>query len=187
MIKRTEAQRGSRPKLLLVDDDATLCEVLARGLTTRGFDVKTASTGAEATRSIDEDRPDYAIIDLKLSDRHGLKLVSALKALHRGVRIVVLTGYGSIPTAIESIKLGATYYLAKPASLDDIVDALHRDAGDDAIPPKGGKPLSLKRLEWEYIHRVLQQHKGNITATARALSIHRRTLQRKIAKHPVRS
>ena len=106
-------------------------------------------------------------------------------ALDRNVRIVVLTGYGSIPTAVEAIKLGATYYLAKPANVDEIVKAFHRDSGDDNVP-LNGKSMSLRRLEWEYIQRVLQQHHGNLAATARALSMHRRTLQRKIAKHPVR-
>src|SRR4029450_10657606 len=107
-------------------------------------------------------------------------------AVDRSIRIVVLTGYGSIPTAVEAIKLGATYYLAKPANVDDIVNAFHRDAGNDSVPVNG-RTMSLSRLEWEYIQRVLQQHHGNIAATARALSIHRRTLQRKIAKPPARS
>ena len=186
MIKTSEAARERKPVLHLADDDAMFCEVLARALVARGFDVRAALTVAEALRLIGEDVPAYAIIDLKFTDGYGLKLISELMALDRSIRIVVLTGYGSIPTAVESIKLGATYYLAKPASVDDIVDALHRQAGHDDMP-LNGKPLSLKRLEWEYIHRVLQQNRGNIAATARALSIHRRTLQRKIAKHPVRS
>jgi two-component system response regulator RegA len=130
--------------------------------------------------------PEYAVIDLKLPDRIGLKVISALMALDRSIRIVVLTGYGSIPTAVEAIKLGATYYLAKPANVDDIVKAFHRDAGNDSMP-LDTKPMSLSRLEWEYIQRVLQQHQGNVAATARALSMHRRTLQRKMAKRPARS
>ena len=117
--------------------------------------------------------PDYAIVDLKLPDGYGLKLISGLIALDRSIRIVVLTGYGSIPTAVEAIKLGATYYLAKPANVDEIVDAFHRDAGDDAVPVNG-KTMSLSRLEWEYIQRTLQQHHGNVAASARALSMHRR-------------
>jgi two-component system, response regulator RegA len=185
MADTPDTLRNSRPTLLLVDDDATLCEVLARGLAARGFDVRIALTGEDAYRLIEEQLPRYAIIDLKLPDGFGLKLVSALKERDRTIRIVVLTGYGSIPTAVEAIKLGATYYLAKPANVDEIVNAMHRDAGDDSVPVNG-KTMSLSRLEWEYIQRVLHQHGGNVAATARALSMHRRTLQRKIAKHPVR-
>lgn len=179
------AAGGRKSTLLLVDDDATLCEAMARGLTTRGFDVRIALTGEEAIRLIRDDVPEYAVIDLKLPDVSGLKLISALVAIDRRIRIVVLTGYGSIPTAVEAIKLGATYYLAKPVDVDDIVSAFRRDAGDDSVS-LNGKTMSWSRLEWEYIQRVLRQHHGNVAATARALSMHRRTLQRKIAKHPVR-
>jgi two-component system, response regulator RegA len=174
-----------KPNILIVDDDAALCEALARGFAARGFDARIALTGDEASRMIGEDVPQYAIIDLKLPDGFGLKLVSALMALDRSTRIVVLTGYGSIPTAVEAIKLGATYYLAKPANVDEIAKAFHRDSGDDN-QPLNEKTMSLGRLEWEYIQRVLQQHHGNLAATARALSMHRRTLQRKIARRPVR-
>ena len=183
MASKSHLER--KPSVLIVDDDAALCEALARGFAARGFDARIALTGDEATSMIGEDVPQYAIIDLKLPDSYGLKLISALMALDRNVRIVVLTGYGSIPTAVEAIKLGATYYLAKPANVDEIVKAFHRDSGDDNVP-LNGKSMSLRRLEWEYIQRVLQQHQGNLAATARALSMHRRTLQRKIAKHPVR-
>jgi two-component system, response regulator RegA len=186
MASASKVAGERKPRLLLVDDDATLCEALARGFANRGFDVAIALTCEEANRQIDENVPEYAIIDLKLPDGYGLKLISALTARDRSIRIVVLTGYGSIPTAVESIKLGATYYLAKPANVDDIVNAFHRDAGNDSVPING-KTMSLSRLEWEYIQRVLQQHHGNVAATARALSMHRRTLQRKIAKHPVRN
>jgi two-component system, response regulator RegA len=186
MADTPQAARSSKPDLLLVDDDATLCEALARGLVTRGFDVRIALSGEEANRLIKENVPEYAIIDLKLPDGYGLKLISALIALDPSIRTVVLTGYGSIPTAVEAIKLGATYYLAKPANVDEIVNAFRRDAGDDSVP-LNGKTMSLSRVEWEYIQRVLHQHHGNIAATARALSMHRRTLQRKIAKHPVRN
>jgi two-component system response regulator RegA len=185
MADTREATRNRKPDLLVVDDDATLCEALARGLASRGFAVKVALCVEEANRLIKQNVPDYAIVDLKLPDGHGLKLVSTLVGLDRNIRIVVLTAYGSIPTAVEAIKLGATYYLAKPVNLDEIVNAFHRDAGDDNVPVNG-KAMSLSRFEWEYIQRVLQQQHGNIAATARALSMHRRTLQRKIAKHPVR-
>lgn len=185
MIKSAATGREGKPILLLVDDDATLREALARALAARGFDVRPASSGSEAMRLINEHVPAYAVVDLKLPDGFGLELISVLMAIDRSIRIVVLTGYGSIPTAVEAIKLGATYYLAKPANVDEIVNALHRDAGDASVPING-KTMSLSRLEWEYIQRILYQHHGNIAATARALSMHRRTLQRKIAKRPAR-
>lgn len=186
MASALEAAGNGKPMLLVVDDDATLCEVLGRGFAARGFDVRIALTGAEANRLIEERVPEYAVIDLKLPDRNGLKLISALMALDQSIRIVVLTGYSSVPTAVEAIKLGATYYLAKPCNVDDIVNAFDRDAGNDSAP-LNTKAMSLSRLEWEYIQRVLQQQHGNVAAAARALSMHRRTLQRKIAKRPAPS
>ncbi len=116
----------------------------------------------------------------------GLALVSRLKALDARTRIVVLTGYASITTAVEAIKLGATYYLSKPADADDIVAAFHRESGDESAPISE-KPLSVNRLEWEHIHRVLTENHGNVSATARAMGMHRRTLQRKLNKRPVRN
>lgn len=172
--------------LLLVDDDRVLCDVLARALGSRGFDVTVAHTVEDALRTIDGDPPEYAVVDLKLPDQSGLKLVSRLKAADAHTRIVVLTGHGSIPTAIEAIKLGATYYLVKPTDADTIVAAFGRDGGDDSLPVEG-KPLSVERLEWEHIHRVLHDNDGNVSATARALSMHRRTLQRKLHKRPAKA
>lgn len=177
---------GDIPSVLLVDDDHVLCETLARALTKRGFDVKTALNAEDATRSANENPPEYAIVDLRLPDRFGLELVSTLISLDPHTRIVVLTGYGSIATAVEAIKLGATYYLAKPVDADDVVSAFRRGAGDQQMAPNS-RPMSVDRLEWEHIDRVLQEHRGNISATARALSMHRRTLQRKLAKRPVRN
>jgi two-component system response regulator RegA len=174
-----------KPVILLVDDDQALCDALGRSLAARGFDVRIALSGAEAERLIEQEPPEYAVIDLKLPDAYGLKLIATLKASDPHTRIVVLTGYGSVPSAVESIKLGANYYLSKPANVEDIIAGLHRDAGSDDVPA-GDKPMSLNRLEWEHIQRVLHEHNGNISATARALSMHRRTLQRKIAKKPAR-
>ena len=175
---------GDAPSLLLVDDDPVLTETLARALTQRGFEVRTALTAAEASRLAHEDPPEYAIIDLKLPDGSGLKLIPTLIGIDPHTRIVVLTGYGSIATAVEAIKLGAKYYVAKPVNTDDLVSAFEREAAD--MEPQS-KPMSVERLEWEHINRVLQQKRGNISATARALSMHRRTLQRKLAKHPVKN
>ena len=174
-----------RPSLLLVDDDAVFGLVLARALDARGFLVRVAQTAETAYATIDDDPPEYAVVDLKLPDASGLKIVSRLVAADPQTRIVVLTGHASVPTAVEAIKLGARYYLPKPADADAIVAALHRDSGDDEVPVSA-PPLSVERVEWEHIQRVLQDHGGNISATARALSMHRRTLQRKLQKHPAK-
>lgn len=172
--------------LLLVDDDHTLCEVLARAFEARGFAVTVAHAVERAQQAIEHDPPEYAVVDLKLPDQSGLKLVSRLKDTDPHTRIVVLTGHGSIQTAIEAIKLGATYYLVKPTDADTIVAAFYRETGDDSAPVED-KPMSIERLEWEHIQRVLHDHDGNISATARALSMHRRTLQRKLAKRPAKA
>ncbi len=175
-----------RPSLLLVDDDRALCEVLSRALGARGFAVTVAHAVDDALQAIDGDAPEYAIIDLKLPDQSGLKLVSRLKDADPHTRIVVLTGHGSIPTAVEAIKLGATYYLVKPTDADTVVAAFGREEGDDTLLVDD-RPMSIERLEWEHIQRVLHDNDGNISATARALSMHRRTLQRKLAKRPAKS
>jgi len=172
------------PSLLLVDDDAVLAETLSHALAARGFQVRIALSADEAAALAREDPPEFAVVDLKLPDGTGLKLISTLLRLDPHTRIVVLTGYGSIATAIDAIKLGATYYLTKPVDADDLVYAFDR-SGNTETPPNG-KPMSLQRVTWEHIDRVLQEHNGNVSATARALSMHRRTLQRKLAKRPVR-
>jgi two-component system response regulator RegA len=174
-----------RSSLLLVDEDIALCEVLARTLTVRGFEVRVAHTAKQASRLVDGAPPQFAVIALELPDALGLKLLSSLFALDPQMRIVVLTGFPSIRTAVEAIKLGATDYLAKPASADEVVSALHRDRGNDSVPI-GKKPMSVHRAEWEYISRVLRENDGNISASARALSMDRRTLQRKLRKRPPR-
>lgn len=177
------APPAEHPTLLLADDDRVLCQVLSRALTARGFVVDTAHDGASSLRLIDDLAPEYAIVDLRLPDMSGLRLVERLKAIDDNTKIIVLTGFGSIATAIEAIKRGATHYLTKPTSVDDIVAAF-----DYQLPPieaaAADKPLSVDRLEWEHIQRVLNDCAGNISATARALSMHRRTLQRKLSKHP---
>jgi two-component system, response regulator RegA len=172
-----------RSSLLLVDDDTALCEVLGRALAAHGFQVRVAHTAKQASRLSDDDPPQYAVIALKLPDASGLKLVSALLALDPHMRIVVLAGYPSIRTAVEAIKLGATDYLAKPAKVDEVISALHRDQGNDSVP-LGKKPMSVHRAEWEYISHVLRENDGNISTSARALSMDRRTLQRKLRKRP---
>jgi two-component system, response regulator RegA len=175
----------TQPDLLLVDDDIAHCEHLGRILGKRGFTVSVAPTASAARALAGEIAPEFAVVELKIAGESGLKLISTLIGRDPNTRIVVLTSYGSIATAIEAIKLGATYYLCKPTNADEVVAAFHHDAGDDDVP-LSANPMSLKRLEWEQVARVLRDNNGNISEAARALSMHRRTLQRKLAKHPVR-
>jgi len=173
------------PSLLLVDDDATFCQVLGLALGRRGFAVHTAYGSAAALQLARARPPEYAVVDLNLAGDSGLGLIAELLALDPTIRIVVLTGYASIATAVEAIKLGAVNYLAKPADADEVLAALATAGGDPTVPVNA-RPLSIGRLEWEHIQRVLRENGGNISATARQLGMHRRTLQRKLAKRPVR-
>ena len=173
------------PDLLLVDDDATFRQVLSAAFEKRGFAVRAAQDVPSALAAAEQEPPEYAVIDLRMPGPSGLELVRRLKELDAHTRIVVLTGYASIATAVEAIKLGATHYLAKPADADEIVAAFGRGEGDTAVPISA-RPLSVDRLEWEHIQKVLTECGGNISETARRLGMHRRTLQRKLAKRPVR-
>lgn len=171
--------------LLLVDDDETFCRVLGAALKKRGFCVSVAHSVEQAIPMAQADPPEFAVVDLKMSGAPGLTLVKALNEIDPTIRIVVLTGYASINTAVEAIKLGATQYLSKPANADEIVAAFGH-AADDNVPIKA-QPSSIDDLEWDHIQRVLREHDDNISATARALNMHRRTLQRKLAKPPTRA
>lgn len=171
------------PSLLLVDDDETFCRVLARSLEKRKFAVTVVHNVESALEVARLSPPEYAIVDLKMSGPSGLVLVKALKELDAETRIVILTGYASIATAVEAIKLGATHYLAKPADTDEIIAVFDKNEGDPFLQINDG-PLSVHRLEWEHIQKVLAENDGNISATARALKMHRRTLQRKLMKRP---
>lgn len=177
---------ADKPTLLLVDDDETFCQVLSAALARRGFAVRIAHTVAEGVTTAIKDLPEFAVIDLKMPGPSGLELVKKLKELDAHTKIVVLTGYASVATAVEAIKLGAIHYLAKPADADEIVAAFHRDSGDADVTVVA-KPLPLSRLEWEHIQKVLTECAGNVSETARRLGMHRRTLQRKLAKRPLRS
>lgn len=172
-----------QPSLLLVDDDTTFCEVMARALKRRGFAVTVAHDVATAVQLAETDPPEYALVDLKMPGDSGLTLVRRLHAIEPATRIVMLTGYAGIATAVEAIKLGATHYLAKPVDADEVVAAFNKAEGDAHISV-APNPLSVDRLEWEHLQRVLTEHDGNVSATARALDMHRRTLQRKLAKTP---
>lgn len=169
--------------LLIVEDDRDFAEALARAMRKREFHVVLAGDHDEARLRAREHPPAYAVVDLKLPGDSGLKVVETLAALPRPPRIVVLTGYASIATAVEAIRLGALHYLAKPANADEILAALMRDVPDADVEVQP-EPLSVARLEWEHIQKVLNEHDGNISATARALKMHRRTLQRKLEKRP---
>jgi Response regulator consisting of a CheY-like receiver domain and a Fis-type HTH domain len=180
---------SGRP-LLIVDDDATFARVLGRALTSRGFEVITTDNADDARALTRRHQPRYCVLDLKLGDENGLRLIPELQSLVPDIRVLLLTGYASIATAVEAIKRGAHDYLAKPVDADAVVRALldgdagPADADDFADAPDA--PLPLRRLEWEHIQRVLTECEGNISETARRLGMHRRTLQRKLSKHPVR-
>jgi two-component system response regulator RegA len=174
------------PTLLLVDDDEMLSAVLARALERRSFKVTVAHDYRSALAAAGANPPECAVVDLKLPGGSGLNLVKRLVGLRPRARVVILTGYGSIATAIEAVKLGAHYYLTKPASADDIVGALHHGDPGRSRSRIREKPLSVDRLEWEHINKILSGNDGNVSATARLLGMHRRTLQRKLSKHPVR-
>ncbi len=174
-----------QPHLLLVDDDATFTRVMARAMDRRGLRVSVANSAEEGLTLAKEDLPDYAVVDLKMEGDSGLVLLPKLLELDPEMRVVILTGYSSIATAVEAIKRGATNYLCKPADADDVLTALLSKHADlDTLVPEN--PMSVDRLQWEHIQRVLAEHEGNISATARALGMHRRTLQRKLQKRPVR-
>lgn len=171
--------------LLLVDDDATLTHVLARAFSRRGFQVLEAHNSPTALEHCSRQPVHRCVLDLKIAHESGLPLIARLRQLQPELRIVILTGYSSINTAVEAIKLGAHHYLCKPADADEILQAF--DAGDGNEDAEiQATPPSVSRLEWEHIQRVLAEHEGNISATARALGMHRRTLQRKLQKRPVR-
>jgi two-component system response regulator RegA len=154
-------------------------------LVKRGFEVFVANDVTAGMEMAEQVEPEYAVIDLRIGVESGLSLLRHLHDLDANTRIVMLTGYASIATAVEAIKLGAVHYVTKPADADEIVTALHRDEGDTTVEIKE-KPLSVRRLEWEHLQKVLVEHGGNISAAARALGMHRRSLQRKLEKRPVR-
>jgi two-component system response regulator RegA len=153
-----------------------------RAFRDRGFEVAGAGSFDEALAMAQSDTPELALVDLRLPGRSGLDLVKALKELDAGTSIVVLTGYGSISTAVDSVKLGATSYLTKPVDADQILAAFERTEPTDRSAPTA---QSLARVEWEHIQRVLADCDGNLSRAARVLGIHRRSLQRKLSKNPV--
>tara|TARA_B110000444_G_C18735848_1_gene545572 strand:- start:178 stop:723 length:546 start_codon:yes stop_codon:yes gene_type:complete len=178
----------SKGQLLLVEDDEVFSRVMTRALSHRDYDVSNAANEDEARVLINSKQFDYAILDLNLGGHTSLGLISPLKQRNPSSRILILTGYASITTAVEAIKLGADNYLAKPADADEILSALldSKQADTPAVPDSTQlEPMSVRRLEWEHIQKVLNENNGNISETARQLKMHRRTLQRKLQKRPV--
>jgi len=171
-------------RFLLVDDDEIFASVMARSLMRRGHSAEVAADGAQAQALIRAAGFDIAVVDLKLENESGLNLIPVLKALSPALRILMLTGYASIATAVEAVKRGAENYLPKPAAADDVLRVMGL-VGDGEGPEIQERPLNPDRLKWEHIQRVLAEQDNNISATARALGMHRRTLQRILAKRPV--
>ena len=175
---------GPDKTLLIVDDDEPFRRRLARAMEKRGFEPVMAESVAEGLSAVRTAPPAYAVVDLRLEDGNGLDVVEALRAAREEARIVVLTGYGAIATAVAAVKIGATDYLSKPADAGDITNALL--AGEEQKPPPPENPMSADRVRWEHIQRVFELCDRNVSETARRLNMHRRTLQRILAKRSPR-
>ncbi len=173
-------------QLLIVEDDEVFASALSSSMEKKGFSAIIAHDIESARQAAREFSPNFAIVDLKLGSESGLEVIPFLKQLNNKSKIVVLTGYASIATAVEAIKLGAIHYLTKPVSSREIFQAFFRDKGQ-SDQTLATNPLSLKRLEWEHIQKVLIENNGNLSAAARALGMHRRSLQRKLSKYPVKN
>jgi two-component system response regulator RegA len=168
--------------VLVVDDDQPFRTRLARGLAERGFDVRTAGNAEEALSSASDEAPEIALVDLRMPGESGLELIGGLKKIDRTIRVIVLTGWGSVGTAVDAMKRGAEHYLQKPITIDAVVAALTGEETDGAAP--GDEYLSLGRLEWEYLQRVMAECDDNVSEAARRLHMHRRSLQRRLQKRP---
>ena len=166
--------------LLIVDDDNPFRERLARAMEKKGFEVIQAEGVKKGIELAKQKKPAFAVVDLRLSDGNGLEVVKQIQSSNSTSRIIMLTGYGNIPTAVAAIKEGAIDYLAKPADADDVEKALFADRDKKAQPPEN--PMSADRVKWEHIHRVFELCKRNVSETARRLKMHRRTLQRILSK-----
>jgi two-component system response regulator RegA len=182
----TLTESDARQSILLVDDDEIFVQRLGRAFRDRGYEVRTASDYDNAMALARTESPELAVVDLRMPGRSGLELVRDLKQNDPATSILVLTGYGSIATAVEAIRIGAKDYLPKPADIDDILAALSRADDDKKVMPSDFQPPSLARAEWEHIHRVLGDCEGNVSEAARRLGIHRRSLQRKLQRYPPR-
>jgi two-component system response regulator RegA len=175
---------GNDRSLLVLDDDAAFRQRLSRAMEKRGFEPMMAETVAEGLAIARSRPPAYAVIDLRLDDGNGLDVVEALREVRPDSRVVVLTGYGAIATAVAAVKIGAIDYLSKPADADDVEKALLSRGDDKPAPPEN--PMSADRVRWEHIQRVFELCDRNVSETARRLNMHRRTLQRILAKRSPR-
>ncbi len=187
-MPEANAMNEESTNLLLVEDDEVFARVIARALEQRHYAVSHSSDSENALALIESQRFDAAILDLNLGSETSLSLIEPLKQHNPQIRILILTGYASIATAVEAIKLGADNYLAKPADTEEILSALSTSKNQAQTPTADTaklEPMSVRRLEWEHIQKVLKENDGNISATARQLKMHRRTLQRKLQKRPV--
>lgn len=180
MVEDPSADIGPDRSLLLVDDDEAFVKRLAKAMEKRGFVPETAGSVAEGRAVAVSRPPAYAVVDLRLEDGNGLDVVEILRERRPDCRIVVLTGYGAIATAVAAVKIGATDYLSKPADANDITNALL--VRGEAMPAPPENPMSADRVRWEHIQRVYEMCDRNVSETARRLSMHRRTLQRILAK-----
>ena len=185
MADESALDLGEDPSLLLVDDDEVFLKRLARAMERRGFVVDMASSVAAGKALATARPPAYAVIDLRLEDGNGLDVVEVLRAKRPDARIVVLTGYGAIATAVAAVKIGATDYLSKPADAGEVITALLQQDGA-GLPEPPENPMSADRVRWEHIQRVFEQCDRNVSETARRLNMHRRTLQRILAKRSPR-
>jgi two-component system, response regulator RegA len=166
--------------LIIVDDDRAFLQRLARAMELRGFEVRSAHSVSEGVDLIRQSPPAFAVVDMRLEDGNGLDVIAELTRMRPNARIIVLTGYGNIATAVSAVKMGAVDYLAKPADADDVTDALLAPPNSKAPPPEN--PMSADRVRWEHIQRVYELCNRNVSETARRLNMHRRTLQRILAK-----
>jgi len=174
----------SNKSLLIVDDDCPFRERLARAMEKKGFEVSQAQGVKKGIEAVKLKKPAFAVVDLRLDDGNGLEVVKIIQNTNPESRIIVLTGYGNIPTAIAAIKEGAIDYLAKPADAEDVEKALFADPNKKPAPPEN--PMSADRVKWEHIHRVFELCNRNVSETARRLKMHRRTLQRILSKRSPR-
>jgi two-component system response regulator RegA len=171
---------GPDNSLLIVDDDGPFVRRVAKAMESRGFSVESAESVSEGIAKARARPPHYAVVDLRLGDGNGLDVIAAIRQNKADARVIVLTGYGNIATAVNAVKLGAEDYLAKPADADEIYSALVRSPGEKVEPPEN--PMSADRVRWEHIQRVYEMCDRNVSETARRLNMHRRTLQRILAK-----
>lgn len=186
-MTEVSTDKGAREQLgslLLVDDDRPFVTRLARAMESRGFDVDTAESVNEAIAKVKANPPNYAVVDMRLEDGNGLDVIETIRTIKPESKVIILTGYGNIATAVTAVKMGAVDYLSKPADADDVYMALMRDPDDKAEPPEN--PMSADRVRWEHIQRVYELCDRNVSETARRLNMHRRTLQRILAKRAPR-